>query len=759
MIEKLTIGIVGNQYSNGGNQPLINIDSPFYLYSEYPFDTNVMSGYYVEVKHMGEYISYVLNLRPSLVHSVGATRDGVFWIALTIPTGMNVYDKDGCCISPLNILGKVFSIFSENYMQKRGNGYEFKEGTCFRQPVDDYIDSLKLVRNPFIYPIRMDSNGGVCYLSMDREKMGLFLKDTQYPEFAQYKSVIIAESVLSQTPFISSVPRPLYVDVKHGVRLLGQIDYYGKQNFECVVEPSNTDTHDNVSVRFSLDDLKNSSEEYRGNNFTARRQSSYISVEPVFPEKKRFIKINSDDSMWKGSYIENGPDRIYAQLSESAYGFFLSVDQFSGEWTLHLAPSSEFCDVVWQFAIEGDIATPKCPRLVSDGIIAIDGKIKEKIIAAYESTIAPIRNTASSNAPKTPEIPDNEADVILDGDNVKFIKDDPHARLILSYGSKIIYEVEAEKLSGIWRLEDPYNPHLCGYELEVNSKKHTYTVKKATEGLPKHIISVDDCVTSENDRSENIGLLNHVLGEMKKLPMLKILIPISVVLVIGVLLGLLFYNEPQVSDSDKSSSLKEKVETFKEWFKKSTNPKENIDPTRRGETVDSSEQKINISYIRECVNNLNNQDLSFADLKSLLEKRVSETDEQEEINAQKEVDYLWGIYNEIMELQKEDSYYLKKTWAEYNRPGGYQSGNVLRKNAVGLNSINRGIYSILNNKLKPLYLSDDDKSTSYNTFQKKYLPHCENKDDNSIQKFRQIATFYQIDTLYTAYRCSLSGSN
>lgn len=747
MIEKLTIGIVGNQYSNGGNQPLINIDSPFYLYSEYPFDTNVMSGYYVEVKHMGEYISYVLNLRPSLVHSVGATRDGVFWIALTIPTGMNVYDKDGCCISPLNILGKVFSIFSENYMQKRGNGYEFKEGTCFRQPVDDYIDSLKLVRNPFIYPIRMDSNGGVCYLSMDREKMGLFLKDTQYPEFAQYKSVIIAESVLSQTPFISSVPRPLYVDVKYGVRLLGQIDYYGKQNFECVVEPSNTDTHDNVSVRFSLDDLKNSSEEYRGNNFTARRQSSYISVEPVFPEKKRFIKINSDDSMWKGSYIENGPDRIYAQLSESAYGFFLSVDQFSGEWTLHLAPSSEFCDVVWQFAIEGDIATPKCPRLVSDGIIAIDGKIKEKIIAAYESTIAPIRNTASSNAPKTPEIPDNEADVILDGENVKFIKNDPYARLILSYGSKIIYKVEAEELSGIWRLEDPYNPHLRGYELEVKSKKHAYTVQKATEGLPKHIISVDDCVTSENDKSENIGLLNHVLGEMKKLPILKMFIPISVVLL---LVGLFFcFKEPLKNEL-------EKLPHIVEIFKRKKSKDKDKDPNLGVEETDSTGLEIGIADIRNYVKELEykDEDLSFEVLLSLLDKRKTEEKEKEEKQAEEEAEYLRNICIEIQRMQ--DDEYKNVNIINYCTPAGKKENNVLRKNTETLYNINNDVYGGLRHALAPLYQYNLDNKKIKNdhlySFKTKYIPLADNeKKSNEVSCFKKAMTFAELRALYEAY--------
>lgn len=751
MITKITIGICGNQYSSGGSQPLIDIDCPFSLHAGYPFDSNVTSSSYVEIKHMGDYISYVFNLRPNLVHSVGAIRDGVLWIALTIPTGMNVCDSDGNYISPLDILEKVFSIFSEHYMQKRGNGsYEFKEGTCFRAPVDDYIDSLTLVRNPYISYIPMN-NGSTCYLSMDREKMGLFLKDTQYPEFAQYKSVIIAESVLSQTPFISPVPRPLYVDVRYGNKFLGQINYYGRQNFECVVEPSNTDTHDNVSVSFSLDDLKNSSEEYRGNNFTARRQSSYISVEPVFPEKKRFIKINSDDSMWKDSYIENGPDRIYAQLSESAYGFFLSLDQLRGEWTLHLAPSSEFCDVVWQFAIEGDIATPKCPRLVSDKIIAIDGKIKEKIIAAHKSTIAPIRNTASSNAPKTPEIPDNEADVILDCDNVKFIKDnDPDARLTLSYGSEIIYSVEAEELSGIWRLEDPYNPHLRGYELEVKSKKHAYTVQKATEGLPKHIISVDSCVISENDKSENIGLLSHVLGEMKKLPILKMLIPISVVLILGIILGLLFYNEPQVPDSDKSSSLKEKVETFKEWFKKLKDPKDNIDPTRSGEVVDCSKQEINIASIMQYVTELkyNEQDLSFDDLKRLINERIPETSNEED--AKETADCLLDICNEIKKIQ--DDGYKNTTWAEYiNR-----EGNNLRNKAVRFRQCDQ-FYAAL----EP-YFGLDGTGTKLKNFQQRYIMFGDNEsslDKTCNDSLKCCDSFKKLRKLYEDYKKAMSNNN
>lgn len=757
MIDKITIGIVGNQYSNGGNQPLISIDSPFNLLAGRPFDTNINASFYVEIRHTSEFVSYVFNLRPSLVHSVGAIREGVFWIAMTIPTGMNVCDRNGVFVSPMDILNQVFSIFSENYMQKRGDGsYEFKDGTCFRAPVDAYIDSLTLVRNPYISYIPMNNNGSTCYLSMDRENMRLFLRDTQYPELSNYNSVIVAESVFSQTPFNSPVPRPLFVDVKYGARLLGQINYYGKQYFECVVEPSNTDTHDNVSVRFSLDDLKNSSEEYRGYNFTARRQSSYISVEPVFPEKKRFIKINSDDFMWKGSYIENGSDRIYAQLSESAYGFFLSVDQFSGEWTLHLAPSSEFCDVVWQFAIEGDIATPKCPRLVSEKIIAIDGKIKEKIIAAHKSTIAPIRNTASSNAPKTPEIPDNEADVILDCDNVKFIKDnDPDARLTLSYGSEIIYSVEAKELSGIWRLKDPYNPHLIEYRLKIESKKHKFIPQKATEGLPKHIISVDDCVTSENDKSENIGLLNHVLDEMKKLPILKMLIPISVVLVLGIMLGLRFYiKEPPKIEWDKFFRFE--VPFFNKSKKSNPVPKKQGDTTI-AEKIDSTIQEFNVDEFLKCAQDLNyrGNDLRLSDLDSLRSILKSASGLN---NVKKEkINSLLNIYDEIIRIQ--DGYYKSYNivWKAYINP----ATNVLRNNATKLQFIN-GKQTNLYKALEPYFGLDGKNSTMLKDFQQKYIQFGDTDitpEQSDINSLKCVKSFKGLRKLYEDYKNPMPNNN
>lgn len=765
MITKITIGICGNQYSSGGSQPLIDIDCPFSLHAGYPFDSNVTSSSYVEIKHMGDYISYVFNLRPSLVHSVGAIRDGVLWIALTIPTGMNVCDSDGNYISPLDILEKVFSIFSEHYMHKRGNGsYEFKEGTCFRAPVDAYIDSLTLVRNPYISYIPMN-NGSTCYLSMDREKMGLFLKDTQYPEFAQYKSVIIAESVLSQTPFNSPVPRPLYVDVRYGNKLLGQINYYGRQNFECVVEPSNTDTHESVSVRFSLDDLKNSSEEYRGNNFTARRQSSYISVEPVFPEKKRFIKINSDDSMWKGSYIENGSDKIYAQVSGTSYGFFLSTDQLREEWKLHLAPSSEFSDVVWQLGIQGDLATPRCPKLMSDRIIAVDVGIKEKIIEAYKPRIAPIGNTSNSNAPMIPGNPDNEADVILGVDDIKTLcKEDHDAKLLLFFDkgsgySKNSILVENKRVfeflaSQNWRLKAPYNPHLSGYRLEIKSNKYNYKTQKPNEELPLHNIVEATPKESLYKKAQDFFFPSKKEGQSAVSPdggeqtsgvaqnnqkggnnnfLVKFIILFFAVLAI-VVVPCCIYNE---AVSKKIKSIPGLFAKYLETIL--------LDSEAPGTSIDST--KIKIGYIKQCVSDLkyNGQELSFDTLLDMLSKRTPEDSPIDEIIAKEASMCLVGICNEIKQIQS--GTYQTFSLLQYQKPSGVSSNNVLRKNISFLIHKENSIYDNLDKAIESLYKINGKKvpNERYDEFQKKYV--IEN-----YRELKEITTFSELHALYEKFK-------
>lgn len=707
MVEKLTIGIVGNQYSNGGNQPLINVDSPFNLYSEYPFDTNVMSGSYIEVKHTGEYISYVFNLRPSLIHSVGATRDGVFWIALTIPVGMNVYDADDNCVSPINILEKVFSIFSEHYMQKRGNGYEFKEGTCYRKPVDDYIDSLKLVRNSFISPVYMDSNGDVCYLDMDREKMGLFLKDTHYPELSKYKSVIIAESINSRSIFNSPIPRPLYIDVRYGEESLGRIDYYSREPFHCIVEPVNKDTHGSVAVNFSMNDFRNSSELKR-NEFTAKIGQKCIIVDPIFPPKSCFIQILQDDSVWKGSYIENDKRvRIMATQAESgtSYGFILSGTQLAEKWELHTA--GYLSNVIWKVDIIGGCAVPKFPR------------IGENITKAEKQT-----------AGLTSEgiISDSDTDVILGVDDIKTLcKEDHDAKLLLFFDkgsgySKNSILVETKRVfeflaSQSWRLKAPYNPHLSGYRLEIKSNKYNYKTQKSNEELPLH--NIVEATPKEPFYITTLDFFNNHFKAILSVLFLIVFIGVGV---------FCFYNRDTISKL---------IQNF------------TIQTTEDGGAVSSDTEasseielppvapEITIDYVRQCVKNLKykDHDLRIDDLEDLLLQLTVE-----EMNLQ-ECKLLLNICTEIKRLQNGTYKYYQLN--EYQK----KNDNELRKNIQSLRKIFPDIYYGLEEALGPLYLINGRSvpNEKYDEFQQAYI--IEN-----YKKLKEITTFSELHALYEKFK-------
>lgn len=734
MTNKITIGISGNQYSNGGSQPLIDIDSLFNLHAGRPFDSNTNSSFYVEVKHTIEYISYVFNLRPSFVHSVGANRDGVFWIALTIPSGMDVCGKDGNFISPLEILTNVFSIFSENYMQRMGNGsYEFKEGTCYRKPVDDYLDTLKLVPNPFMSPIVMDSNGGICYLSMDKDKMGLFLRNTQYPELSRYSSVIIAESVSSQSLFSSPIPRPLNINVKYRSTEIGEIDYYSKQEFRCIVNPDNTDTHESVEVHFSLS-------EFNGNTLTRSDFSaeivkspygeSYISVNPEFPAKSTFIPIVMEDSLWNDMYIENGKgDEIRASRPEgqSAYGFSLTGSQLRDVWELH--HKGKLSDIVWNFVINGNVGLPTNPTLVATNKISIAEKVKRSLSENVNGGKAQT-STKGLNEPDC-------VDILSSHDIHHIYEKDTNAKLILYYvegkkkiivQKKIAYEIEKDT----WELGAPYNPYLKGYQLEIQSREFTFPVERS--GDSSALFTIGDKFERKKPFYQEI--FDSVKEHSK--------IVCAAMVVLGVLLV--------VSLCCKfGETIAEGWDTFiTDMLKRDTTNDGTSDGSNQGDKSTNAEvtTTVTIEDIKTHVKNLTygNLYLSFKNLEDLLSWLP------ENQKNLPEVKHLTQICEEINKIQNGE--YRLNSWLEYSQPYDEitqkpsSEKNILRKNIQSLRKIDGVTYKALNEALKPLYLM----GPNYDSFQQKYIIlNIKEQTNDNTNRLKSITTFSGILQLHAAF--------
>ena len=281
---KVTVGIVGNPNASAGIQSLLNIDSPFNLRQDKQFYPEIGGNYYIELVHTPEYISYQYVSRPSLVHSYQASRPGSLWIALTVPRGK----RFSFGISPYRVLMEILELFRQTYMTPRMDGsYEFKTGSYFSAPFYNLLDKYPLEPDFGRY-IEMKGTSPVPFRPLTEEQMTQFFLDTQYEEFQQVGSIIVADSVSWGSLLELPVPRPLNFSIYSSGQLLGMI-HSTDEIFSRILRPDD-DFHKEVEVRFSLSELRKNIPNVAA-KFALNEQAMRIDISPVFPEKYFRVKL------------------------------------------------------------------------------------------------------------------------------------------------------------------------------------------------------------------------------------------------------------------------------------------------------------------------------------------------------------------------------------------------------------------------------------------------------------------------------------
>lgn len=213
-INQISLKVCGNPDANGGFQPMVIFNSPsieikdtFYT----GFDAN---SYFFTIKIEKNQVVY--KLIKNNVSSLGASRQGSLVIGIAIPKG---YKLD--VASPFDVLMELKKGFIARCMTCKDpatDKYEFNTNRVQHNILDDIAGSYVLV--PVQMPYRPMAVGApIAYLTATEDKIAQLMKDVQYPAFAKYSEIVIAETVqnTNYAP-ISNLPIPrmaeytIYVD-------------------------------------------------------------------------------------------------------------------------------------------------------------------------------------------------------------------------------------------------------------------------------------------------------------------------------------------------------------------------------------------------------------------------------------------------------------------------------------------------------------------------------------------------------------------
>ena len=314
--QNITVLIAGNPDAQSGESVLLNINqSP--LKSEElgrTFYDFIESDYYIEPKHGKEYITYTYVMNPAKVHSQGANRPGVFWIGVTIPRGKQIGN-------PYDLIIELRDKFQKLYMIQLSDGsYEFINVPYKADEFKTILskDKYNLIDLQSSYVEMTGARMQTLSLKSDNDdndsaetKIRKFFDDTQYNEFENYSSVIVAEGIDGVTSITIEVPRLIEYSVKkkvgETVEEIGKISRKEPQ-FEYTLRKT---YHKNMNVKFSLDDLNSAKEnvlqlEDNGSKYKVEKnkETITISVDKWVPEEKQIGVIikGQDEPKWENYF-------------------------------------------------------------------------------------------------------------------------------------------------------------------------------------------------------------------------------------------------------------------------------------------------------------------------------------------------------------------------------------------------------------------------------------------------------------------------
>ena len=205
------------------------------------------------IKQTNEYILY--NLFDLFVTPFDNDVDGRFCIALAIPREAKLANKQ----SPYILLKEIYDTFRANYMKPQGSRDSFInkdiDDELFRQILEKYpLESRDA--EPYVQMNPQGNPGVVC---VPTDKLEEFFRDTQYPEFRNYKEIEVGSQCQNQVLGVLAqieIPRPISYEVwQNGSNTL-QTLYRSSDAFTTSVHDTAEYEFENVS--FTLQELMDS---------------------------------------------------------------------------------------------------------------------------------------------------------------------------------------------------------------------------------------------------------------------------------------------------------------------------------------------------------------------------------------------------------------------------------------------------------------------------------------------------------------------
>ncbi|MBQ0020818.1 MAG: hypothetical protein KBT39_09900 [Bacteroidales bacterium] len=249
----ISIEAHGNPDAHSGYQPVVWFGSPNFSVKQDDYTGFADNSYFFVVRI--EQNKVVYTIVKNNVRSHEALRNGVsLKIAMSVPNGYGFADGK----TPYDVLLALKDEFLKRCMTLKDSAtetYEYNAERLDHTSLDEVAKRFPLVEHPSA--CRPMTGTGIAYCMLNELQTMDFFRDVQYPEFAQYSEIVIAEKVdnTPYTPLNIITPRP----ANYALFVNGQ--------FKCTVTDVNTPLHfhtqanpqfyDNQNVDFTISDLRN----------------------------------------------------------------------------------------------------------------------------------------------------------------------------------------------------------------------------------------------------------------------------------------------------------------------------------------------------------------------------------------------------------------------------------------------------------------------------------------------------------------------
>ena len=244
----LSLYIYGNKIANEGYTPLVVVGDP----------RNIPDGVVGGLESLPYYFTLSIEathtfftLVRSDVSSIGAARGGRLKIAIALPKGTALAGG----ISPLTVLKAINAYYDENYLSNGLMGRQFTEVRENPEAFAALQAQYPIV--PVLTPHRVMTGQSDAMVIASEEELAQLMCDAQYPEFVNYRNIILSTSAgASALPRLSvTIPRPrVYALFMQQTKIQDIID---NGQTEIILNVAARQAYEEAyTVKFSLQDAR-----------------------------------------------------------------------------------------------------------------------------------------------------------------------------------------------------------------------------------------------------------------------------------------------------------------------------------------------------------------------------------------------------------------------------------------------------------------------------------------------------------------------